>query len=97
MLESLLWVLSYNGYDESIKKIYEYICSFDDEIPLIPYPSDEKILSENPDAPDRILWSVLVMEYGDYGTSPRYGWIDKPRKPKEEIEKWLCEMKGGAE
>ena len=24
-----------------------------------------------------IFWSWLVLRYGDYGTSPRYGWIYK--------------------
>ena len=23
-----------------------------------------------------ILWSILVVNFGDYGTSPRYGWIE---------------------
>lgn len=25
-----------------------------------------------------MLWSILVYAYGDYGTSPRSGWIDSP-------------------
>ena len=23
----------------------------------------------------RVVWSILVIECGDYGTSPRFGWI----------------------
>ena len=25
---------------------------------------------------ERLLWSMLVLMFGDYGTSPRTGWID---------------------
>lgn len=25
---------------------------------------------------ERLLWSMLVLMFGDYGTSPRVGWID---------------------
>ena len=97
MINSLLWVLWYNGYEEAIKKLYEYISKYDHNIPQVPYPHDEDILSKDHDAPDRILWSVLVMEYGDYGTSPRFGWIQKPQKVKEALEEWLNMMKGGNE
>ena len=24
-----------------------------------------------------VFWQILVLKFGDYGTSPRYGWIDK--------------------
>ena len=35
------------------------------------------------------LWMIAVMLYGNYGTSPRYGWIDNV----SEFQKW-CEKIG---
>lgn len=36
----------------------------------------------NYDMPDHVessyLWMLSVMMFGDYGTSPRYGWVEKP-------------------
>ena len=30
-------------------------------------------------AQQQVLWMVLVNLFGDYGTSPRFGWIEHPR------------------
>lgn len=27
-----------------------------------------------------VIWQILVMMFGDYGTSPRYGWIQKTKE-----------------
>lgn len=32
-----------------------------------------------------IIWMLLVLLYGNYGTSPRYGWIEKPVEASEFI------------
>lgn len=24
----------------------------------------------------RVFWSILSIEYGEYGSSPRYGWLE---------------------
>lgn len=89
MTTSLLWVLWYNGYKEQIKAIYEYIKSQDVSAP---YPHDLGILSEDCNKPDRILWSTLVVEFGDYGTSPRFGWIDKMERAIEYFETFFNEF-----
>lgn len=96
MLDSLLDVLWYIGYGDRIKAIYYYIRDCKDEY-HIPFPDHEKsVLSEDCYRPDRILWSVLVMEYGDYGTSPRYGWIEIEYKEMilEIFKKWIDEKDG---
>ena len=91
MLEALLWVLLYNGYDDKIMRIYNYLKENADKS-QVSYPD---WLSDDVDAPDRILWSVLVMLDGDYGTSPRYGWIDKPKSAIERMAWFVAEIKGG--
>ena len=94
MIKSLLWVLWYNGYKEEIRALYEYIKNNDGII--IQYP--DRLLSDDCNKPDRILWSVLVMEYGDYGTSPRYGWIENKQKAVEEFERFFSDFgEDGAE
>ena len=92
MLDSLLDVLWYNGYLEKIKAIYRYINEYSYKESSIIYPYDR--LSDDPDKPDRILWSVLVMEYGDYGTSPRCGWIESRNRDAilEIFKKWIDEL-----
>lgn len=29
-----------------------------------------------------IFWMMLVLKFGDYGTSPRYGWLEMENKDK---------------
>ena len=90
---SLLCVLYYNGHDDDIKKIYNYILNYQLEASWnnISYP--DNLLSEDPDAPDRILWSVLVYEFGDYGTSPRFGWIEDKEAALAAFKEYLDEEK----
>lgn len=91
MIDALLWVLWYNGYEEKIMRIYNYLKETADK-PQVSYPD---WLSDDADAPDRILWSVLVMLDGDYGTSPRYGWIEKPKSAIERMALFVADVKGG--
>ena len=86
-IDSLLWVLRYNGYEQQIKDIYEYIKQ--EEVIAI-YPHDLGILSDDADSPDRILWSTLVMEFGGFGTSPRFGWIDKTQRAIDCFEQFIA-------
>lgn len=85
---SLIWVLSYNGYDQQVKDIYEYLKQ---ETVVAFFPHDLGILSNNVDSPDRILWSTLVVEFGDYGTSPRFGWISKTQRAVDCFEQFFAE------
>jgi len=87
-IDSLLWVLWYNGHEQQIKDIYEYIKQAE---VTASYPHDLGILSDDADSPDRILWSTLVMEFGDYGTSPRFGWINKTQRAIDCFEQFIAE------
>lgn len=91
MIDALLWVLWYNGHDDKIMRIYNYLKETADKS-QVSYPD---WLSDDADAPDRILWSVLVMLDGDYGTSPRYGWIENPISAFGRMARFVADIKGG--
>ena len=76
--DSLLTVFSYNGYEYYLDVIRDYINEVKDkEKYSIQYP--EHILKGETDSIANILWSTLVVMFGEYGTSPRFGWIEKKR------------------
>lgn len=87
-LEALLDVLYYNGYEEDIIEIIHYIDANEDP-DHISFP--HYLEQYDSDNPARILWSVLVVMFGDFGTSPRYGWIETESKKKclNELKSWL--------
>ena len=60
------------------------------------FGKNDGFLSDDPDKPDRILWSVLSEMYGDYGTSPRFGWIYARNRDTilEQFEEWMKDMGG---
>ena len=73
--DNILWCLWYNGYEDFIKEIFGKIKEFDVNGDILTC----KDIFESPlckNSPEQILWMWLVLEFGDYGTSPRNGWID---------------------
>lgn len=83
-LKAFITVGYYNGYEDKIIEIYDYIKGIKcDNRTSIAFPSN--ILSYDSDMYDRVLWSTLVIMFGDYGISPRTAWIEK----KEECLKFL--------
>lgn len=85
-VDAFMVVANYNGYVDNIKLIRKYIIKENRKHELdiqsspfsriVSYPHNRKdILCNNPDNLDRVLWSCLVVMFGDYGTSPRFGWI----------------------
>jgi hypothetical protein len=83
--ESFCDLAYYNGHEEVFKKIYEYLKEHKNDEYTIPFPPFLDVYHCN-DLP-RTFWSILVIEYGDYGTSPRYGWIEV-----ENVERIIEEM-----
>ena len=68
----------YNGYEERIRGILEYLKEKqkeqeDREFKQAPFPSG---LNNDCDNLERVLWSALTEMFGNCGTSPRYGWIE---------------------
>lgn len=38
----------------------------------------------------QVIWMILVFMFGDYGTSPRFGWIEKENK--EQFDNFIDEI-----
>ena len=74
-VESFVDLADYNGYHDELVKLYNYIKTDNEDEYVIGFPD---WLSEyDHDHFLRVFWSILVIEYGDYGTSPRFGWLQK--------------------
>ncbi len=67
---------------KAIIALSDYIKYYDrDEYYSFAYP--KKILKEyKVDEFPNIVWALMVIMFGDYGTSPRFGWIDVENKEK---------------
>lgn len=75
LLEGFKTVAKYNGY---------YVI-FADLIQHIKNNSNQQIVRRphnlgDPDSIQGIIWSICVSEFGMYGTSPRFGWIEDTKK-----------------
>lgn len=67
----------YNGYLEAVNDIYEQLKN-PKEYGQVERPRQwRKKENYGIDEFCGIFWSWLVLTFGDYGTSPRFGWIDK--------------------
>ena len=93
-IESFISLAFYNGWEQDIKDICE-VLSIAKTIDIkngyepISRPDWSKKCGRNKiDEFGGIFWSWLVLQYGDYGTSPRFGWIyvENARKILEIIE-----------
>lgn len=64
----------YNGIDDIFKEWLELEPN-ENKIITETYYSDPN-LSEHEKGEIQIFWMICVLMYGNYGTSPRYGWIE---------------------
>lgn len=88
-IEAIGTIGSYNGYKRIIKELYNYIAYCETTSSTCNFPD---FLSDNPDNYDRIIWSIIVLKYGDYGTSPRFGWIESVHEAKIYLKELLGYM-----
>lgn len=73
VLDSIVW---YNGIGDILLKLKEDITNSEGETySKLKYKYDE--FSNNQ---FEIFWMMLVLMYGDYGTSPRSGWLNMENK-----------------
>ena len=73
VLNSIVW---YNGIGDILLKLREDIINSEDKTySKLKYKYDE--FSNNQ---FEIFWMMLVLMYGDYGTSPRSGWLNMENK-----------------
>lgn len=68
----------YNGYEEILRSLLRHISEFPRSGQILP-PDDMKY-GEESETVKAVLWFLLVCMYGDYGTSPRFGWIENKEK-----------------
>lgn len=76
ILDSITW---YNGIYEPLLKIKEIIIVYDEDKFIHVLRPEEGIFK---DEQFEIFWMMLVLQFGDYGTSPRYGWLEMNNKTK---------------
>lgn len=75
-IQNFMWVAHYNGYLEDVNDIYEKLKS-PNEHGQVKWPEKWKEKAGyGVDEFGGIFWSWLVLTFGDYGTSPRFGWIE---------------------
>lgn len=56
-------------------KFYSISCPLD----VCPFRNCGEEIDEDDYAQLQIIWMICVLLYGDYGTSPRFGWIDSDK------------------
>lgn len=99
--EAFYWATAwYNGYDDDFDSVIRYL-----RIQRL-NPNNKKTISKpqfiksNGSTPElELFWMILVEMYGDYGTSPRSGWmyvdeLDECLKHLSEIRRktWASEF-----
>ena len=80
ILDSITW---YNGIGESLIKLKEDLIKQNDDGNY--FVIDHNLEYKNKEFADEqfeIFWMMLVLLYGDYGTSPRSGWLEIKNKDK---------------
>lgn len=96
IINALNAIVDYNGLFPVILEWIKYgdnIIYNDSSTTIIPYPHN--YLLDPPNIGDtsqlQIFWMLLVLLFGDYGTSPRFGWINADRwKECKEFINTLC-------
>lgn len=76
ILDSITW---YNGIYEPLLKLKEIISIYDEDRFIHVLRPEEDIFKNEQ---FEIFWMMLVLQYGDYGTSPRTGWLEMDNKTK---------------
>lgn len=93
-LETLGTIVWYNGWYDMLQKIKTHIQQEVETNKSKQYYNIGKpdfLIKIDCDLFPNTIWSILVLQCGDYGTSPRTGWIEiKKAKDAIEIIDALC-------
>ena len=68
--DALKLMVKYNGYSDYVESIIDHINGFRRGYVVCPD------WLRDPHTVTGWLWFILVCRFGDYGTSPRFGWIE---------------------
>ena len=68
--DALNLLVSYNGYSDYVNRIIAHISGFKRS----PITCPDWL--RDPHTITGWLWFILICRFGDYGTSPRFGWIE---------------------
>lgn len=82
MKNELLTFLWYKDYKKEVEELIKHGEYFYNKLKYVPSPL---IKNEYNDF-IHFLWTYFVINYGDYGTSPYYGWINNWKGVKEILE-----------
>lgn len=93
ILDSITW---YNGIYEPLLKLKEDILKQQSDDNYFRTNEAKYKFEDFADSQFEIFWMMLVLMFGDYGTSPRSGWLEMKNKDKI-IEFIDCITKTGAE
>lgn len=72
---AIKYLVDYNGYSEIVQSLLRHIYKFSKN-EFITSPDWLKYGNEI-ETVEAIMWFLLVCMFGEYGTSPRFGWIEK--------------------
>lgn len=79
LFDYFFFVVWYNGYIDTIKEWIQYGDKvLKEKGDYVPCPLSGAGYAESTSyayGQQQMLWMCLVQMYGDYGTSPRFGWI----------------------
>lgn len=86
--ESLNYIVFYNGLADGLKLLKEeiYIHNFDKGNFILNKEKDDIFRDEQ----FEIFWMLIILQFGEYGTSPRSGWI--PKEGKESTLKFIDKL-----
>lgn len=76
--QAIKLLVFYNGYDGIVRSLLHHISEYPQNKQILP-PDGIKYGDED-ETVEAVLWFLLVCMYGDYGTSPRFGWIENKEK-----------------
>lgn len=73
--DCLFWSWKYNGMDDEMLEMTYHLLHFEPQSKYDHLSRDDESMHMSQDFWDNV-WSVLVQLFGDYGTSPRVGWVE---------------------
>ena len=82
--DPMIGIVWYNGLEDIVIKWKDHVAGYDE----VPYYKYESSLSAADYAQLQMVWMYLVLCFGNYGTSPRSGWIED----SEGYKKWFEEL-----